>query len=75
MAPTVDSSGDPLTIDRYELRYRLATDTIYTVVVIAFGATSYQIVNLPAGSYEAVLEVVDSSGIFSTANNFTWEII
>jgi hypothetical protein len=72
VAPTTDTDGNPLTITRYELRYKSTVDQVYSVVVLPADAVSYEMSGLSSGSYTGILEVVDAQGTFSTAAQFNW---
>tara|TARA_Y100000310_G_scaffold302008_1_gene338957 strand:+ start:4094 stop:4492 length:399 start_codon:yes stop_codon:yes gene_type:complete len=73
-SPTLDSEGNPLTIDRFELQYRLTTDPAYTTVVISDeAATSYEL-TAEVGSYDGILWVIDATGYYSQVSTFSFTV-
>ena len=72
-AVTSNENGDPITVLLYELRYKLTSATEYTVVTVPPNFVGHAL-TLTAGSYEAIVEAVDTNGNLSTASNTTFTV-
>lgn len=70
---TTDTNGNPITVKNYELRYRLVGNNEYILIVVPGEFTGHSL-TLSAGSYEGLIEAVDTSGLITTTAatfNFT----
>ncbi len=67
--PDTRENGDPLEVYEvggYELQYKLASDPVYTSIVINNGnEQSYEITNLIAGTYQFRMASFDTANLYS----------
>lgn len=61
---TQDTQGNPITLKNYELRYKITTDTVYTLVIVPPEFVGHAL-TLTSGNYQYYVSAVDSNGNIS----------